>query len=83
MSFFNRALHNRDVTLSEAFRHVCNQKRALRLYIWVNSLMSPSVCMYCQILNACHYFMKTEVFLGEMLLLTLQMSLILYSAISL
>lgn len=41
------------------------------------------VRIYCQILNAHHYFMKTEIFLGEMLLLTLQMSPFMYSGISL
>lgn len=54
------------------------KKGALKIYMWVNS-----VCIYWQILNACHYYMKTQVFLREMLLLTLQMSLVLYSGISL
>lgn len=27
--FFNSALHKRNIILSEAFRHFCNQKRSL------------------------------------------------------
>lgn len=50
----------------------------------MGKLSYESLCMHILPDSyACHYFMKTEVFLGEMLLLTLQMSLVLYSAISL
>lgn len=83
MSFFNSTLHNRDVTLSEPFRHLCNQKRSLENARFNKLSQIPSPWLYHQVLNACDWCMKTEVLHAEMLFLTLQRSLNLYSGISL